>query len=263
MENTRAKGIKLNIGATKSGRKFKFSGLVEPNSLLHYSQTEAPDGAMIPPTYVFTEWPNNNLIPQYAPTIKGTFNGYNPAGDCNGYFMPYLYQTNNNCYAYATLICSNTFPQPGRNSPGSVPFEQEFSAHAVMTNAVLDGLEYVGECIDDIRDHNELKGLVGHYVALMFSEPESNIGGDSNANWPGDYHWVRCDDNVNFSSWSQKNGSNQVTNFDFAGNPITDPATANWRVNQGHFGNSADKEFIVNYNFYCFMFVPIKGVNII
>lgn len=246
----------------KNTRRFKFSGLVEPNSLLHSTKLEAPDGALVPPVYVDTEWPNNSPVPQYAPTLKGTFSGYNPAKDCNGYYMSYQYQPNNNCYAYATLICSNTFPQPGRNSPGSVPFQQEFSAHVVMTNAVLDGLEYVGESIDDIKDHL-LKGMNGHYVALMFSEPESNIGGDPNANWPGDYHWARCDDNVNFSSWSQKDGSDQVTNFDFAGNPITNPATANWRVNQGPIGNSDNDEYIVSYDFYCFMFVPTTGVNII
>lgn len=250
-------------------RKFKFSGRIEPNSLLHSTMAEAPDGALIPPAYAPTQWPQNSPVPQYAPTVNGVFTGYNPPGDCDGYYMSNKFQPNNNCYAYATLICPNTFPQPGRNSPGSIPFYQAFTAEIVMKNAVLDGLQFVGTSLQDIQAHQAQKKsagqITGHYVALMFSEPESNIGGDPNANWPGDYHWARCDDNVNFSSWSQKDGNDQVTNFDFAGQPITNPATANWRVNQGPIGGPQkdNDEYVVSYDFYCYMFVPQNGVNII
>lgn len=243
-------------------RKFKFSGRVEPNSLLHAAKVEAPDGALIPPIWAFTQWPEYSPVPQYAPTVKGVFAGYSPAGDCNGYYMSDKYQPNNNCYAYATLICSNTFPQPGRNSKGSIPWNEGFTAEIVKNNAILDGLTYVGASIADIQNH-AAQGIAGHYVALMFSDPEPNIGGDPNANWPGDYHWARCDDNITFTSWSQKDGSDQVTNFDFAGRPISDPATANWRVNQGPIGKNDSNEYLVTYDFYCYMFVPTNGVNII
>jgi hypothetical protein len=243
-------------------KRFKFSGRIEPGSLVHSIKEEAPEGSLIPPSYVNTPW---GTVPQYAATIIGIANGYNPAGDCNGYFMSSKYQPNNNCYAYGCCITSNTFPQPGRCS-GGTQFSQSFTAEVVMNNAVGDGLVSIGTTIDDIKKH-AAQAAAGHYVALMFSEPESNIGGDPNANWPGDYHWARCDDPVNFQSWSQKDGNDQVTDFDFAGNPITNPETANWTVNQGPIGtvgtSNDSNEYSAAYTFYCFMFVPNTGVNII
>jgi len=257
----------------KTQRKtFKYSGRIAPDSLVHSPVLEAPDGALIAPSYIDTAW---GTIPQYAETVRGKFNGYDPANDCNGYYMSYKYQANNNCYAYATLICPNTFPQPGRATIGSVNLwdsPSNFTPQNVINNAVLDGLVFIGEAISDIKAHVK-QGLSGHYVALMFSAPEPNIGGDPNANWSGDYHWARCDDNKNFESWSQKDGGDQVTNFDFAGNPIKDPAKANWRVNQGPINPSApgqpspsgsdNNEYLVTYDFLCFMFVPVTGVNIV
>ena len=169
-------------------RTFKYSGMIAPGSLIHSPVTGAPDGSLVPPNYVDTPW---GTIPQYAATVRGTFNGYDPANDCFGYYMSNKYQVNNNCYAYATLICPNTFPQPGRATTGSVDFWSalaNFTPQNVMNNAVLDGLVYVGTTISDIQAYASKK-LPGHFVALMFSAPESNIGGDPNANWPGDYHW--------------------------------------------------------------------------
>jgi len=94
----------------------------------------------------------------------------------------------------------------------------------------------------------------------MFSAPESKIGGDPTANWPGDYHWARCDDTAAWI-WSQKDGGDQVTNFDFAGESITDPSTANWRVNQGPLSDG--NEYRVSYDFAYYMYVPNTGVTII
>jgi len=65
-------------------KHFKFSGRIEPGSLLHSTQEEAPDGALIPPTWVPTTWGN---VAQYAPTVKDTNPRYDPAGDCQGSFM--------------------------------------------------------------------------------------------------------------------------------------------------------------------------------
>lgn len=253
-------------------KTFKYSGMIAPDSLLHSPVTGAPDGALIAPNYVDSAW---GKIPQYAALIKGTFNGYDPAGDCNGYYMSNKYQVNNNCYAYGTLLCPNTFPQPGRATAGSINFWKSkdlFTPQNVARNAEMDGLVYVGTTIDEIAAFYESR-KDGHFVALMFSAPESEIGGDPDANWSGDYHWARCDDNVTFASWSQKDGSDQVTNFDFAGHPITNPATANWRVNQGPIHPSPpgilppttddNNEYIVTYDFFCFMFVPDTGVNIL
>ena len=57
--------------------------------------------------------------------------------------------------------------------------------------------------------------------------------------------------------------TDQVTNFDFAGNPISNPISANWTVNQGPTSKQDPSELVVEYDFYCFMFVPEQGVNII
>ncbi|MBY6142113.1 hypothetical protein KUV26_21985 [Leisingera daeponensis] len=241
---------------------FKFSGRVAEGDLRHFTREEAPDGALIAPNYVATAW---GSVPQYAATVRDTNTGYDPAGDCQGSFMSAKYQPNNNCYAYGCNIASNSFPQPGRAS-GAPTLSENFSAEHVRDNAISDGLVYVGTTLADIKEHAATVGTGGHYVALMFSPPENAIGGDPEANWPGDYHWARCD-SLSPMSWSQKDGGDQVTNFDFAGKPITDPASANWRVNQGPIQTSGTgkdfNEYAVTYGFYCYMFVPDGSVNII
>jgi hypothetical protein len=265
---------------------FKFSGRIAPDDPRHATTAELPQGARllsleeaatspelsaapsattptgvrIPPVYVATPWGN---VPQYAPQVVGTANGYNPAGDCAGNYMSYRYQPNNNCYAYGCCITPNTFPQPGRYS-GGTPFSTAFTAEVVRDNAVKDGLVLVGDSVEALTQFQQATTTAGHFVALMFSPPQTAIGGDPNDAWPGDYHWARCDDPAAFQSWSQKDGSDQVTNFDFAGQPITNPATANWTVNQGPVGTGSDaSEYIVSYDFFCFMFVPQGGVRII
>lgn len=238
-------------------RRFKYSGRIN-ESCPYHGLLAGPDGELVAPEYVVTAW---GKVPKYAPTIKSLNEGYNPSQDCEGNFMSYKFQPNNNCYAYGCNITTNSFPQPGRFS-GGVPFDKEFTADSITNNAVKDGLIYVGKTIEDIKKHhNESNSIKGHYVALMFSEPESNIGGDKSANWFGDYHWARCDNKTTFDSWSQKDGGDQVTNFDFAGELISDPAKANWRVNQGPLTDKS--EYIVTYDFHCYMFVPDEGVNII
>jgi len=72
---------------------------------------------------------------------------------------------------------------------------------------------------DDLKNSSKIKGINGHFVALMISEEIPGLL------WPGDYHWCRSSNNEQ-SSWSQKDGSEAVTNFDFKGSPITDPRNA-------------------------------------
>lgn len=171
-------------------------------------------------------------VPQYASTVAGSSPNppYNPAQDCQGYFTSYLYQPNNNCYAYGADIATNTFPQPGRYS-GCLITQATLDGSTVSSYAVKDGLILVGQTIQDCLDyqqqHMQNGQLNGHFVALMISPP-----GD--VNWPGDYHWARCNNSAEAcNSWSQKDGNDQITDFDFAGNVITDPSAANWTVNQG------------------------------
>lgn len=243
-------------------KAFKFTGRVPEGDLRHSHQEESPDGALIPPTYVYSTWGN---VPKYGDTVQTKGTGYNPAGDCDGNFMSDKFQPNNNCYAYGCNITPNTFPQPGRAS-GAPNLWKNFTPEQVRDNAVSDGLVAIGSTLDELRAHAEANnpdGSAGHYVALMFSPPEKVIGGDSSANWPGDYHWARCD-SLSPMSWSQKDGGDQVTNFDFAGVPITDPSVANWRVNQGPIGSGDINEYRVTYGFFCYMFVPYAtSVNIL
>jgi hypothetical protein len=257
-------------------RQFKFSGMIAPQDPFHQITRTmpgalAPDEHYLAPVTVsvtITNPPPTQVIgvPQYSPTVFGGTTGYDPAGNCGGNFMSYKFQPNNNCYAYGCNITPNTFPQPGRAS-GNLITPATLNGQDVSAFAVADGLVSVGTSVADIKGFASKRksasvGVGGHYVALMISP-----AGD--ANWPGDYHWARCDDPVNYASWSQKDGNDQVTNFDFAGNPITNPATANWTVNQGPAqpdksqpGYDPD-DLVVDYVFYCFMFVPDSGVNII
>jgi hypothetical protein len=268
--------LKRETTMPRPTRHFKFSGRVAPQDTVHQFTTHTPgavapeDHYLAPVTVTITinnPPPTRQIgVPQYGSTVYGGTTGYNPADDCAGSFMSYKFQSNNNCYAYACNIASNSFPQPGRAS-GSLITDATLNGPFIQGFAEQDGLQFVGESIEDIkafaaRRSQDSSILSGHFVALMISLP-----GDGN--WPGDYHWARCDDNVNFSSWSQKDGGDQVTNFDFAGNLITDPAVANWTVNQGpvqpdpNQPNYNPNDLIVDYSFYCFMFVPDTGVNII
>lgn len=269
-------------------RSFKFSGLIGPHDALHQTTATAQGGAapdehyLAPttvPVTIISPAPKRVIgVPQYSPTVVGTAAaGYNPGGDCNGNFMSAKFQPNNNCYAYGCNIASNTFPQPGRASGFLLTATDMTGTVAsvgatVSGYAVKDGLQFVGTTKADLMAFKSVHqgttppgllgagNLAGHFVALMISP-----AGD--ANWPGDYHWARCDNSWGpCDSWSQKDGNDQVTNFDFAGKPITDPGSANWTVNQGPVapGNpSAGSDQLVTYAFYGYLFVPSSGVNII
>lgn len=266
-------------------RPFKFSGVIAPQDYYHQTtQAQAygavPDEHYIAPTVIPVQItvPSQKTIgvPQYAPTVIGeAAAGYDPAGDCQGNYMSYRFQPNNNCYAYGCNITPNTFPQPGRRSGyllTASDFQKPFAelGALVASYAEHDGLQQVGNTLDALLAFKSSRQgtnpsaaqtacgyLGGHFVALMVS-----TAGD--ANWPGDYHWARCDNSSGAcDSWSQKDGGDQVTNFDFAGQPINNPISANWQVNQGPVSNTDNRELVVEYGFYCFMFVPESGVNII
>lgn len=272
-------------------RQLKTSGRIAPHDHLHQPITTAPGDPAptsgehyISPTVVTVTiknpppaagaYSNTMYVPQYSPTIYGTTASYNPSGDCKGYFMSSKYQPNNNCYAYGCNIAPNTFPQPGRKHGTDLWGLGPISGDIVKTAAELDGLVYVGTTMADVTGffgRNPKYNKTGHFVALMISPK----GIDSN--WPGDYHWARCDDSSTAcNSWSQKDGNDQVTNFDFAGNPINDPSNANWTVNQGPVPAPStpdsspvappaqiQSDNVVTYNFFCFMFVPPTGVDIL
>lgn len=264
-------------------RQFKLSGVIGSQDQFHQATSAPALGATPDEHYIAPKVIPVNItvpeiktigVPQYSPTVFGEAAGrYNPAGDCAGNFMSSKFQPNNNCYAYGCNITPNTFPQPGRQSGyllTATDFTKSFDDLGALVSgyAVKDGLEFVGSTLEELmafksskqgtNPENVVAGyLGGHFVALMIS-----TAGD--ANWPGDYHWARCDNSYGAcDSWSQKDGSDQVTNFDFAGNAISNPATANWSVNQGPTSKTDTREMCVEYDFYCFMFVPESGVTII
>lgn len=256
-------------------RQFKFSGRISPFDAAHRvvsldlagQAATAPDERYIAPTMVTVTLKNPPggaiQVPKYAGTVQSAVNQYAPATDCDGNFMSYKFQANNNCYAYGCNIAPNSFPQPGRVNGYQIT---TIDGATIVQYAEADGLQYAGKSLQDLQSFAQKRrsaippnntGMGGHFVALMISPK-----GDQN--WPGDYHWARCDDNINFASWSQKDGGDQVTNFDFAGNLITDPSQANWTVNQGPTNPPTNySDLVVDYAFFCFMFVPDSGVNIL
>lgn len=274
----------------KQPKPFKFSGMIAADDRRHQTTrattaNTAPEEHYLAPTTIsvtIVQPPGIGTIgvPQYGtPVNGGSPNGFQPATDANGNFMSAKFQPNNNCYAYGCNIASNTFPQPGRKSGYKlVPsdFQQSLAAigEKVAGYASKDGLILVGRTMSDLMTFKSSRQgtnpgpgqlgagfLGGHFVALMISP-----AGD--ADWQGDYHWARCDNSSGgCDSWSQKDGGDQVTNFDFAGNPITDPSTANWTVNQGPLDDPKspdnNEDQLVSYGFYCYMFVPDGAVNIL
>jgi hypothetical protein len=246
------------IKNSKGGRRFRMCGLAAADSRINYILGEQAPGSVIAPNYAKTAW---GQVPQYAATIRGGGGEmtYDPGKDCQGYFASGKYQPNNNCYAYACDIATNTFPQPGRQS-GGTQFSVSFNAQVVQQNAVKDGLVQAGLDLEELRKFRAQNQKPGHFVALLFSAPDASIG------WPGDYHWVRCDDQNSLDYWSQKDGPDQVTNFDFAGNRIRDPAKASWTVNQGPSSDpnaGGNDEVFTSYKFVSYMYVPDEFVNII
>ncbi len=207
-------------------------------------------------------------IPQWANTVSSTVSGFHPAKDCEGYFMSYKFQSNNNCYNYACNIATNTFAQPGRMKVMDTTFIKQGAlvpspGPAIIEGAHADGLELLGDNTTSLAEaiRKSTKYRCGHLAALLIAEPNPKIG------WNGDYHWVRSD-SPDGGRWSQKDGHDQVTNFDFAGNEIKDPSHANWTVNTGPSNPNppdpkAPTQTIVTYLFYAWMFVPCDQVEII
>jgi len=237
----------------RANRHYKFSGRIADTNALHSLSLAVEQ--TIAPTYVTV--PGGQKIPQYSPTVTDSNNQYAPATNCQGNFMSFRFQPNNNCYNYSCNVATNSFAQPGRMQGFFLP--QNFTGADVVKGATMDGLILVGEAGTPFSalSRQKLDGT-GHYVALLISPADASIS------WPGDYHWVRCDTaGAPFDSWSQKDGGDQVTNFDFAGAPISDPSVSNWTVNQGPMITNNPDDVVVSYNFFAWMYVPYGQVNII
>jgi hypothetical protein len=192
--------------------------------------------------------------------VYGDHDGFDPATDCQGYFTLFKFQMHNNCYNYALDIASNSMAQPGQMH-GMVR-QGDFDGDRVIEGALLDGLKLLGErgvrLSDALEQAADLDG--GSLVALLMAPPDDSVDVD----FPGDFHWVRCDD-LKSSSWSHKAGTDQVSKLDFAGVPIADPSCAAWSLNAGPRNPTkpGSPDFLTAYEFRAWMFVPDTGVDII
>ncbi|KGJ94902.1 hypothetical protein [Colwellia psychrerythraea] len=256
----------------KLTRKYKLSGSFNDDDAMHSPSLHANQAIdndtdrVVAPTYI--QVPVGDPVPQYSATVVGESTEYNPSGNCNGNFMSYKFQVNNNCYNYSTNVATNSFAQPGRMT--GKPLQKGWTGQDVVDGAVSDGLIYLGNSDFTQEDiQKQVAEMDGHIVALMISTPDAAV------DWPGDYHWARMDD-IDTLQWSQKDGGDQVTNFDFAGHsivgpiftgtktpPIGGPRVANWTVNQGPMIKGSEDDVVVSYEFFAYMFVPASGIKII
>lgn len=114
-------------------------------------------------------------------------------------------QWNNNCYNYACNLPTGTFAQPGRATGNMYAWPPD--CVGVGNGAVSDGLKPV-DCDRGCGCRD-----CCHQVALVIAPGPSFR----------DFHWYRLDRN---GRWSHKPGGTEATNLDHAGQPITDPRTA-------------------------------------
>lgn len=261
--------------ARGESRPFRYSGIIGNDDPWHVvlaveeSSGRSQDGVLdlprsleeagkptvlVPPRYVHI---GEKRIPQWAPTVVSHVRGYKPAEDCDGDFMPYKFQPNNNCYNYACNIATNSFAQPGRLHGISIMDGNKLDTSKVRPAAEKDGLIPLADSSLPVEQVGKrVNNVSGHIVALLLSEPDEPSG------WRGDYHWVRCDTRE-CNTWSQKSGYDQVTNLDFTGRPIVDPANSKWQVNQGPDNPGSATALLVEYSLEYWMFVPYGKVNII
>jgi hypothetical protein len=248
-------------------RTFKYSGLNPPNDPFHYTFNanfvSGPGGErtvrIAAPSSV--QLPGGKHVAQWAPTVRNPVAGFHPNSDCDGNFTAAKHQPNNNCYNYACNIASNSFAVPGRlHGANYYDTSGKLTQQNVIAAAQADGLKLIGNVTVSLADAVALAGPAhsdtGHLVCLLISDPIPKIG------WDGDFHFVRSD-YPEGNSWSQKSGTDQIADFDFAGEPISDPSAACWVVNQGpaHLGGST--AFLSRYFFAAWMFVSVKDVQII
>ena len=107
---------------------------------------------------------------------------------------------NNNCYAYACNMRTDTYPQPGRHS--KQPHQHTLAS--VIASALSDGLARRDDCMPVERKPR--------WIVALVTKPDNCLG------W--DYHWYRRQLGCN---WAHKPGQTLVTDRDQTGKVITDP----------------------------------------
>lgn len=210
---------------------------------------------------IFVTLPDKTRVAQWADTEKSRVDGFRPDVDCQGNFTASKFQANNNCYNYACNIATNSFALPGRRH-GKHYWDGngQLTPESVRAAAEADGLITLGDAQMPLASAVQQIKLMelgdGHLVALLISSQNEKI------KWLGDFHFVRCDDRE-AGRWSQKNGPDQVTNFDFEGKLLVDPSKACWVVNQGPHTPIGKTAIESVYFFSAWMYVPFNKVDII
>jgi hypothetical protein len=249
--------------------RFRYSGINPSDDPLHYTfdrgsgdkATGSDSGTKRIKAPLSVELANGQRVAQWAPTVRSNVQGFRPDRDCEGNFTSAKFQVNNNCYNYACNIATNTFALPGRKHGLSYTDKKgRLTQKSVLAAVDADGLRLVGgpdmSLATALKKVPEMRLGPGHLIALVISKPKAKIG------WNGDFHFVRCDQR-NGGKWSQKNGPDQITNFDYAGLPIRDPSSACWIVNQGPADPSRSTAVRSEYQFAAWLFVPYETVDII
>lgn len=152
------------------------------------------------------------VIPTVDPSLIGSIAVVNlckcaPPHEVAWWNTPAI-QPYNNCYNYATNYRTNTFAQPGLASAAKYTSLSGCTVAAGQRSA-KDGA--IADCLIDTPQANNKCPDNGHLVALVVAP-----------NY--DYHWYRKGPD---GRWSHKPGGTPATLLDNAGNPITDPRTAN------------------------------------
>lgn len=140
------------------------------------------------------ETPNCNSTPIVGPDEVPAYN--------HKACMSELHYTNN-CYNYALDIVGKDWLLPGFCSNDSDMCRYPYNCEFDIACAEADGLKFIGKSLPLAKLTN------GHYVALL-------DGGRMNG-----FHWIRKDKD---GYWSYKNGPGNVSNVDYNGNLISDPA---------------------------------------
>jgi hypothetical protein len=244
---------------------FRYKGRIPDDPLHSLEDHLTPEGLHKPPTGMpampaCVAIPGLGCVFQYGATVKGSKVAYDPANDCHGNFMSAKLQVHNNCYNYAIDMATNSFAHPGRRHglPDVIDECGNVNTDLVLDGAQRDGLKLIPNVTSlyDLRKRSADFGP-GHAIALLIAPAIPA------AKFVGDFHFVRADRlGDDPPSWSQKDGRDQITNFDFAGAPISDPSRANWTVNAGP-KKPGQPDFVVTYAFITYMFVPAMGVAII
>ena len=140
-----------------------------------------------------------------------------------GIWKPPCIVAHNNCYNYANDKMTHSWAQPGKF--GGLGLKKTFSRGDLIGAAEKDLLVAKDNLDVDLGPGQ------GWYVAAAISEDGQ------------DHHWYRQDAN---GFWSHKEGSEEPTTRDAAGQPILDPRNCS----RGHYTN------------FCSYFITNKGIQI-